>query len=80
MIQSMFPPINLKKAKLKNFQRCILFTYDQANDAIHFRHYHIQIVHTSQNAKMKKLFRSQKVPNLGSFENYADYFKVNKED
>lgn len=80
MIQSLFPPINLKKAKLKNFQRCILLTYDSANDALYFRHYHIKILHTSQNAQMKKLFRSKKVPNLSEYENFSDYFKPKAND
>lgn len=55
MIQSMFPPINVKKLKINSIKRCILFSYDEEKDLINIRHYHVDLVPTSQNKNFKKV-------------------------
>ena len=39
MIQSMFPPINVTRAKPENQKRTVLFSYDAKKDIIYVRHY-----------------------------------------
>ncbi|EGR31956.1 hypothetical protein IMG5_099180 [Ichthyophthirius multifiliis] len=74
MIQSMFPPLSLKKTKLSTLQRVILFSYDDEKDIVNMRHYQIKLVPSGVNRNMKKVIRNdKKVPNLSKYNSFADF-------
>lgn len=73
MIQSMFPPINVQKAKPDNQKRTILFSYDAARDIIYVRHYQIIYNLKGIDKKMKKIIKASKMPNLAGYQNFSDF-------
>eukprot|EP01094_Clydonella_sp_ATCC50884_P017691 TRINITY_DN3130_c0_g1_i3.p1 TRINITY_DN3130_c0_g1~~TRINITY_DN3130_c0_g1_i3.p1 ORF type:complete len:343 (+),score=88.40 TRINITY_DN3130_c0_g1_i3:385-1413(+) len=74
MFESMFCPINPRTLKLAECRRVVLFQYDDKNDVVEFRHYVITIVPHGASKSIKKLV-GKKIPNLGDYEDIADYIK-----
>uniref|UniRef100_A0A182N9U6 Brix domain-containing protein n=1 Tax=Anopheles dirus TaxID=7168 RepID=A0A182N9U6_9DIPT len=70
--QNMFPPINLSKVKLSSMKRCVLLSYNPVSKLIDLRHYSVTVVPVNLNRGVKKLV-TRKVPNLGRFEDIADF-------
>lgn len=78
MIQSMFPPLNLKKTKINHIQRCVLFSYDNEKDVIYLRHFNISLVPVSENKVMQKILRAKTPPNLGDYKDFSDFLNKKK--
>lgn len=74
MFESLFCPINPRTLKLAECRRVVLFQYDEKNDVVEFRHYVITIVPHGASKSVKKLV-GKKIPNLGDYEDIADYIK-----
>uniref|UniRef100_A0A182MR80 Brix domain-containing protein n=1 Tax=Anopheles culicifacies TaxID=139723 RepID=A0A182MR80_9DIPT len=70
--QNMFPPINLSKIKLSSLKRCVLLSYNPVSKLIDLRHYSITVVPVNLNRGVKKLV-TRNIPNLGRFEDIADF-------
>ncbi|XP_053667768.1 protein Peter pan [Anopheles marshallii] len=70
--QNMFPPINLSKIKLSTLKRCVLLSYNPVSKLIDLRHYSITVVPVNLNRGVKKLV-TRNIPNLGRFEDIADF-------
>uniref|UniRef100_A0A182RDZ3 Brix domain-containing protein n=1 Tax=Anopheles funestus TaxID=62324 RepID=A0A182RDZ3_ANOFN len=70
--QNMFPPINLSQIKLSTMKRCVLLSYNPVSKLIDLRHYSISAVPVNLNRGVKKLV-TRNIPNLGRFEDIADF-------
>uniref|UniRef100_A0A182PQS1 Brix domain-containing protein n=1 Tax=Anopheles epiroticus TaxID=199890 RepID=A0A182PQS1_9DIPT len=70
--QNMFPPINLSTIKLSSLKRCVLLSYNPVSKLIDLRHYSITAVPVNLNRGVKKLV-TRNIPNLGRFEDIADF-------
>uniref|UniRef100_A0A2M4AJL3 Putative rna-binding protein n=1 Tax=Anopheles triannulatus TaxID=58253 RepID=A0A2M4AJL3_9DIPT len=70
--QNMFPPINLSTVKLSTLKRCVLLSYNPVSKLIDLRHYSITLVPVNLNRGVKKIV-TRNIPNLGRFEDIADF-------
>ncbi|XP_052869394.1 protein Peter pan [Anopheles cruzii] len=70
--QNMFPPINLSTVKLSSLKRCVLLSYNPVSKLIDLRHYTITAVPVNLNRGVKKIV-TRNIPNLGRFEDIADF-------
>nr|XP_040230107.2 protein Peter pan [Anopheles coluzzii] len=70
--QNMFPPINLSTIKLSSLKRCVLLSYNPVSKLIDLRHYSVTVVPVNLNRGVKKLV-TRNIPNLGKFEDIADF-------
>nr|CAG4643911.1 EOG090X0508 [Lepidurus arcticus] len=74
MFQNMFPSINVAKVKLSTIRRCVLFTYDSANQTVEFRHYSIKVKPVGISKAVKKLVQT-KVPDLSRFNDITEFME-----
>lgn len=72
MFRNMFPSININKLKLNSIRRAVLLNYNQDTKTIDFRHYTIKVVPVGMSRGVKKIV-SSKIPNLGKYDNVADF-------
>lgn len=91
----MFPPINPQVTPLKSIRRVLLLNREQSEEddgtfILNFRHYAITTRSTGVSKALKRINASEKfmttktsrksqVPNLGKFEDIADYMKAGEE-
>jgi len=72
MFRNMFPNINVTKVKLNTVRRAVLLNYNKDTKTIDFRHYTIKVVPVGVTRSVKKIV-SSKVPNLGKYDDMADF-------
>ena len=63
----MFPPINVARAKPESQKRAILFSYDAGRDIIYVRHYQLTYNLKGVDARMKKIIKAKRMPNLATY-------------
>lgn len=78
MVQSMFPSLKVDSLNLSTCKRLVLFSQDEENHTIEFRHYAVSARQRSVNKSLKKLVNNQKVPNLAGYYDLSDYFLKGK--
>lgn len=79
-IQSLFQQINVHTIKIANCKRVALFHLDvtftinrqRENDLIELRHYLIRPTTVGINKSIKKIFQSNKLPDIGEYEDIAE--------
>ena len=71
MFQNMFPSINVTTVKLSACRRLALFSYDEDEDCIHFRHYLINASPTGVSKSVRMLVKSR-VPNLHRYNDISE--------
>nr|CAG4651776.1 EOG090X0508 [Triops cancriformis] len=74
MFQNMFPSINVATVKLSTIRRCVLFTYDSANQTVEFRHYSVKIKPVGVSKAVKKLVHN-KVPDLSRYSDITEFME-----
>ncbi|XP_065068375.1 suppressor of SWI4 1 homolog [Rhopilema esculentum] len=72
MLQNMFPSINVRKVKLSEIRRCVLFNYNEDTKTIDFRHYNIDAVPVGLSRGVKKLMKNR-IPDLGSLTDISEF-------
>lgn len=77
MFNNMFPGLDPVRSNPKNVKRCVLIDYNKKLDIVEFRHFYIKQCYTGINNKIKKIVNNNKIPDLGSCKDLADYFKGN---
>ncbi len=77
MLQSMFPPINVRKTKPQHQKRSLLFSYNAAKDIIYMRHFQILFSVKGIDRKMKKIIKANKLPNLNKYNSFSDFLGQN---
>jgi len=73
MMQNMYPPLDLAKAKIHNTKKAVMFNLDQDTDTIDFRYYGLRATHTGINKNIKQLLEAKKAPNLKNFKDISEY-------
>lgn len=59
MLQNMFPTINVSTVQLSTCRRIVLFSYDEEDDVIHFRHFLINASPTGVSKSVRMLVKSK---------------------
>lgn len=77
IFNNLFPGIGAAQNKPGNIKRVVLIDYNEKLDIIEFRHFYIKQNYTGINNKIKKMVNNNRIPNLGSCKDIADYFKGN---
>ncbi|KAI8381117.1 Brix domain-containing protein [Radiomyces spectabilis] len=72
MLQNMFPAIEIQTMQLSQARRVLLFNYNEETKMIDVRHYSIGVKATGVSKSIKRVINTD-VPDLGNFEDIADY-------
>ncbi|ESO03352.1 hypothetical protein HELRODRAFT_100124 [Helobdella robusta] len=72
MFQNLFPSIHINKARLNDYKRCVVLSYNSEEETIDFRHYNIHVVPTGLSKPVKKLIKP-KIPDLSSYVDISDF-------
>eukprot|EP01116_Phalansterium_solitarium_P004161 TRINITY_DN15061_c0_g1_i1.p1 TRINITY_DN15061_c0_g1~~TRINITY_DN15061_c0_g1_i1.p1 ORF type:complete len:482 (-),score=202.29 TRINITY_DN15061_c0_g1_i1:379-1824(-) len=72
MLQNLFPALNVRKMKLSECRRVLLFSYIKETKRIEMRHYFIKVAPVGVSKSVKRLVRSQ-LPELHDFKDISDY-------
>ena len=74
MFQSIFPPINAQKSKIKECKRVVLISSTSKQDnTFEFRHYKINTKHRDINKQIKKVFTMGSKLDLSKYEDISEF-------
>ncbi|XP_062492545.1 suppressor of SWI4 1 homolog [Pezoporus occidentalis] len=69
--QHLFPSINVHTVNLNSIKRCVLVTYEEETQLLHFRHYSVKVVPVGVSKGLKKLLQ-EKFPNMSRLEDISE--------
>lgn len=72
IFQKMFSPINIKKMKVEECKRVVLFEYDSESKTVQFRHYLVTSHAVGVSKSVKRLLQ-KKLPDLSQLQDISQY-------
>jgi hypothetical protein len=76
-LQSVFAPLNVARQLVSSLKRAVYIDYHHKTDSIYLRHYHIDSTPTNINKNLKRILKTNKVPDLSQFNDISEFFLNN---